>query len=415
MKAYYTMLLLLTPQASSFLLDFLENSLLTLDSNSDDLYLNSSQLIAKYGFPVETHRVQTKDGYILTMFRIPCGGPPVFLMHGLILSSDDYIIAGPENAIAYKLAKEGYDVWMGNARGNKHSRAHLTLSPNNPAFWNFSWHEIGIIDVPTMIDYTLNKTGQSKLIYIGHSQGTTSFFVMCSERPEYNNKISVMIALAAAAYISNMKSPAFKGLALFEPEEYAFVKTFHYPTEILPSNEIIRTITRLFCSTKYGAALICANLIFPFVGYDFLGQNFTNLPNIAQHAPAGSSVKQFLHFFQLVNSGAFRQFDYREQKNIEVYGTPIPPSYLLNNVTAPVFIFYSDNDWLVSVTDANRTRSALPNVTGFYRVPYDKFNHLDYLWSRDIKGLVYYKMSSILKNYVSTPTNNTGLCPTNSL
>lgn len=58
-------------------------------------------------------------------------------------------------------------------------------------------------------------TGQEKLQYIGHSQGTTAFFVMLSEKPEYNDKIEVMHALAPIAYIGHVVSPPIKGCALF--------------------------------------------------------------------------------------------------------------------------------------------------------------------------------------------------------
>lgn len=44
-----------------------------------------------------------------------------------------------------------------------------------------------------MLDYVLMKTGQDQLIYLGHSQGVTSAFVMLSERPEYNEKISLLV------------------------------------------------------------------------------------------------------------------------------------------------------------------------------------------------------------------------------
>jgi len=46
-----------------------------------------------------------------------------------------------------------------------------------------------------MIDYVLAATGESSLHYIGHSQGTTSFFVMGSLRTEMNAKIRTMHAL----------------------------------------------------------------------------------------------------------------------------------------------------------------------------------------------------------------------------
>lgn len=89
---------------------------------------------------------------------------------------------------------------MGNARGNSYSRKHVSYDPdgdraNRERFWTFSWHEIGVIDVPDMIDYVLLTTNQTSLFYVGHSQGTTSFFVMCSERPEYNEKIKMMHAV----------------------------------------------------------------------------------------------------------------------------------------------------------------------------------------------------------------------------
>ncbi len=101
--------------------------------------------------------------------------------------------------VAYVLADAGYDVWMGNARGNKYSRRHTSLSPDglfNSKFWNFDWHEMGIYDMPASIDYVLETTGVETLFYIGHSMGTTLFWVLNAERPEYNVKFRAVFALA---------------------------------------------------------------------------------------------------------------------------------------------------------------------------------------------------------------------------
>lgn len=64
-----------------------------------------------------------------------------------------------------------------------------------------------------MIDHVLMITKREKIFYIGHSQGTTSFFVMASEHPEYNDKINAMFALAPVAYCSRMFSPVFQALS----------------------------------------------------------------------------------------------------------------------------------------------------------------------------------------------------------
>lgn len=115
--------------------------------------------------------------------------------------------------LAYLLADAGFDVWMGNARGNTYSRKHISLNPDKAKFWKFSWNEIGYYDLPAMIDYVLKETGNEKLHYVGHSQGTTTFFVMGSNRREYNNKIKSMHALSPVAYMGHLKSPLVRLIA----------------------------------------------------------------------------------------------------------------------------------------------------------------------------------------------------------
>lgn len=45
---------------------------------------------------------------------------------------------------------------------------------------------------------------------MGYSQGTTAFYVMASEKPEYNRKIKGMVSLAPVAFLSNQRSPLLK-------------------------------------------------------------------------------------------------------------------------------------------------------------------------------------------------------------
>lgn len=169
------------------------------------------QLIRKYGYNLEKHQVLTEDGYLLALFRIPPRrGPstkrPVLMMHSLMSSCSDFILIGPKHALGYLLADRDYDIWLGNARGNRYSRRHKRLHVKSPKFWNFTFHEIGYYDVPALIDYVLDKTNSAKLHYVGFSQGTLVSFVAMSTRPEYNAKIVQMQEISPAAYLGEPPS-----------------------------------------------------------------------------------------------------------------------------------------------------------------------------------------------------------------
>ena len=76
-----------------------------------------------------------------------------------------------ENSLAYKVANIGYDVWLGNSRGSVYSRNHGWLDPeiDSKEFFDYSFYEMAKYDEPSMIDYVLNFTEQSKVTYVGHS------------------------------------------------------------------------------------------------------------------------------------------------------------------------------------------------------------------------------------------------------
>lgn len=76
------------------------------------------------------------------------------MMHGLVDSSDGWVV-NDELSPAFLLAEAGYDVWLGNNRGNKYSKEHLYLKPTSKEFWDYDWEEIGTYDVPAMTDYIL--------------------------------------------------------------------------------------------------------------------------------------------------------------------------------------------------------------------------------------------------------------------
>ncbi|GJQ87640.1 hypothetical protein Trydic_g17465 [Trypoxylus dichotomus] len=381
---------------------------LALAQQLPDVGLNTIQMIQRQGYPVEEHtNVQTSDGYLLDLHRIPYGRnnagggsrPVAFLMHGLLSSSADWVNMGADKSLAYQLADEGYDVWMGNARGNTWSRKHIIYNPNRDSeFWDFSWHEIGSIDLPTMIDYVVGVTGQQQVFYIGHSQGTTSFFVMTSERPEYNSRIKLMIALAPIAYMSNMTNPFFQLLSLFH-NTLEWVLGFLGVDEFLPSSDLFTLIGQIACNDESFVQGVCASIFFLIGGWNSAQMNQTVIPVVTTNAPAGSSTKQFIHYAQEVSSGHFRQFDYGLILNLIRYGSFSPPDYNIQNIRAPVGLFYSANDWLAAVVDVHQFANQLPNLALRYLVPDPQFNHLDYLFAIDVRELCYNRALALMRQY----------------
>ena len=59
----------------------------------------------------------------------------------------------------------GYDVWVGSMRGTQFSRGHTSLasSDNTSGYWDFTFAEKGMLDVPATIKKIKEVSGQSNL------------------------------------------------------------------------------------------------------------------------------------------------------------------------------------------------------------------------------------------------------------
>ena len=106
-------------------------------------------MIRYFGYPAEEYSVVTDDGYIIYIQRIPAGRkqvkpdsgggqkPVIFLQHGLLCSSSNWVTNFPNQSFAFILADAGFDVWLGNVRGNTYGLRHVKYPLHSDKFWDF--------------------------------------------------------------------------------------------------------------------------------------------------------------------------------------------------------------------------------------------------------------------------------------
>ncbi|XP_015920104.1 gastric triacylglycerol lipase [Parasteatoda tepidariorum] len=364
-----------------------------------DMKLNVTELISSKGYPVEEYIVQTRDGYLLGVQRIPRKGKKVvFLQHGLLSSSTDWVINFPQQSLAYILADAGYDVWLGNIRGNTYSRKHVKYSPKSREFWDFSFDEMAEYDLPAMIDFALNVSGQNELYLIGHSQGTTTSFALLSSKPEYNKKVKLFIGLAPVTTVGYITT-AIRYIAPLTKELDILFELVGWD-EFLPNDIFMKWLSQLVCDTKL--KFVCEDVIFLVCGTDYSQLNKTRLGVYVHHTPAGSSTRSVVHYGQMVNSKKFLKYDYGKKKNLLHYNQTTPPEYFTENITTNVALFWSVNDKLADPQDVHLLEGRLKTLVSSIRVNSSDWNHLDFVWGLDARSLVYEGVLSLLQKFIYT-------------
>jgi len=271
------------------------------------------------------------------------------------------------------------------------------LTVKDKEFWDFSWQEMGLYDIPADIAYVVEKTGQEKIYYIGHSMGGTMFAIAMSEHPELNDRIRFMAGLAPAIFVHNMVSPI--GLLAPFADSIEWITDMMGMHEFLPSGPLMDFLGATLCRETSLLQPICTNVLFLAMGYNTDQLNTTMLPIILGHAPAGSSTNSVLHYAQSVRHQDFRKWDHGKNKNLEIYGVDPPPQYDLSKITCPVAIYWGINDWLVPEPDIYRFANAIPNLVKIQRVNHPKWNHIDFVWGIDADTLLYNPLMEFMKKF----------------
>ncbi|CAH2056963.1 unnamed protein product, partial [Iphiclides podalirius] len=371
-----------------------------------DSLLNFTELTAEYGYPSEEHTVITEDGYILSIFRIegkncqgPTRSPPVLIMHDLLMSSDSWLDSGPGSGLAYLISDDCYDLWVGNVRGNYYGKRHQTLDPETDIdFWQFTVYEIGVYDVPAIINYILNQTSSDKINYIGYSQGASTYFIMCSETEGYCDKVSLFIGLEPDSKNTFTKSILWRFIA----ETFQFLSP--HLTEIgiyeaLPLGGIFQDTASYVCSDYVMADTFCRDFLNLLDSPHPGSVDTETIRVLAGHFPAGTSVKNMVWYSQSLNVDRFQHFDYGNTANMELYNSTRPPAYNLTATTTPTLVINGLNDYLTVPADVDWLTSHLPNVVEHYIVQDPLWNHLDVPYSNLTSKEILPKITAYLSKY----------------
>ncbi|WKY09332.1 hypothetical protein Q1695_002022 [Nippostrongylus brasiliensis] len=338
--------------------------------------------VAYWNYPSEVHHATTTDGFILEMHRIPYGkGRPVmFMQHGLESASSDFVSNLPEQSAGMVFADAGFDVWMGNIRGNNYSQNHTRLSRDSNEFWDWSWDEMVKYDLDAMIDYVLSTTGQPTLYYMGHSQGTLIMFSKLSVDQEFAKRIKRFYALAPIGSVKNIKGLLLDLVNAFGNEFDLYYNVFGQK-EFGAETPLIKKMNEDVCNGIKVEEKMCDNFLMAIAGPESSKQNASRIPIYISNLPAGTSSRNIEHWMQMVKKGTVSMYDYGTKGNMKKYGQSTPPEYDFTKITAQTVIYWGDEDWLADPTDI--TGYLLPRIQGalVQNTMITGYNHLDFTWS----------------------------------
>jgi pimeloyl-ACP methyl ester carboxylesterase len=308
------------------------------------------------------------------------------LQHGLFDSSDSWFYAGEEHAIGFYVVNRGYDVWVGNNRGNKYSHTD-TKNMSDSTFFDYCFDDMADHDLPAIYNYVLGQTGAEKLTWIGHSMGTSQFFaaaVDAKTKEFVTKKTEKFIALAPIVYMNHVGSNVLNlGAIIGSAIGYAAKTIGLY--EIPPSCEPSPKLTRFFQWTCNTFQMLCDKIVPGISIQPKMDIVYDDTEKFFSHMPAGSSMKNLLKYAQAINMSetqVFQRYDYGFAGNMYHYHQTSAPVWDMSVMQVPTVLVGGQLDDLGSVIDvANLSAKMNPATTVTYTVL--GYDHLTFLFPRD--------------------------------
>uniref|UniRef100_A0A336M115 CSON009489 protein n=1 Tax=Culicoides sonorensis TaxID=179676 RepID=A0A336M115_CULSO len=305
-----------------------------------------SDYIKNLGYQVEIHSITTKDGYILTLHRIPStldshknasksSLKPILLVHGISVSGSMFIV--PFNITShnfpYMLSDAGYDVWIFHAR---------------------------------------------------------------AMHPKYNSKIAsayLLVPVGSLTHIRGLgKFLIETGMAKF----YLDIVSNEFGLHYVPfRNELVQKLIIGFCKKRVFIRF-CTELLMLSTGeLDLTLDVFELAVTLVNDVIDNLSLKQLTHYIQIHDTGKLQQFDYGPNENYKRYKRKSPPEYDLTRIRVPITLMSAKYDNVATEEDVLELKSKLKNVRQI-KVP---ANHLDFIVIPDVMKKIKNDMLNFMKKY----------------
>lgn len=359
-----------------------------------------ASMVIGHGYKCQELEVTTKDGYILSLQRIPEGRgenggvstkkQPVIIQHGVLVDGMIWFMNSPEQNLPMILADSGFDVWIVNSRGTRYSRRHTFRDPSSEDFWNWCFDDLVTYDLPAVFDFVYNQTGQ-KSNYVGHSLGTLIALASFSER-QLVNRVKSAALLSPVAFLSHMKT-AIGDIAAKSLLSEAF--TLLGVAEFNPTGLPIMGYVKSICAFP---GVDCSDMMSAMTGPNCCLDSSAIDQLLSHENLQPTSTKTMVHLAQIVRYGVLAKFNQLGPNNFDIFPHQL---YNLTNIPHdfPLFLSYGGQDALADVADVQNLIDRLKSHdVDKLNVQYIKdYAHADHVLALNAKDIVFNAVVSFFK------------------
>ena len=152
---------------------------------------------------------------------------------------------------------------------------------------------MGTKDLPAFIDFVLETTGLESISYVGHSEGTTQFFLGASLLPDYfRSKINLSILLAPVAKTTHIPYKSIQDAAphVYEIEQALLLIGMY---NLIPPQSVGSHALDALCAIPF-VKEICRDI--EGIVLDPEIWNMDRLPEFFSFMPSGAGYRTFVYY-----------------------------------------------------------------------------------------------------------------------